>query len=107
MFGRKTIKNLQERIELRDLQIKNLVKELAEAKDKLAETEKALRETHKIISEYTILGDATPADCKRGEWCRGCEFAKHITFRSIFGGLQETYFCGKAESCSNFVQKER
>lgn len=110
MFRRKEseeVRLLKLEVSQREALIEKLQANYLRIDQEKTELEKALEEARKIINEYVVLGEATPSDCKRGEWCRGCEFSKPVTHSAgIFGGIQHTYFCGKAESCKNFVQKE-
>ena len=86
-------------------QIQELQAQL-EQKEKVLNTKtERIAELEKKLVEYFKLNDATPSDCKRGSWCAACEFAKHIGIRKSFGYV-ETFMCGKADSCQNFVQKE-
>lgn len=107
MFGyKKKYDNALKILDDRDVELNFIVKERDELRKELTNTEKKLEETRQIINQYRTLDDATPSDCKRGSWCKGCEFVKTIFERN--GRIySETYFCGKAESCKNFVQKER
>ena len=91
-------------LELRDAEINFLIKERDKLRMDLLEKEKELKEARKIIDQYRTLSDATPADCKRGSWCKACEFVKPMrTYTGLV--FREDYFCGKAGACSNFVQK--
>ena len=92
------IKELQAQLEQKEHNNSILAKDLNAKNERIAELEKKL-------VEYFKLNDATPSDCKRGSWCAACEFAKSIGIRQGFG-YTETYMCGKANSCQNFVQKE-
>lgn len=108
MFGyKKKYDNALKMLDDRDVELNFIVKERDELRKELTNTEKKLEEAREIIDQYRCLDDATPSDCKRGEWCKGCGFNKEIISRDrIWGGTKISYFCGKAESCSNFVQKE-
>lgn len=65
------------------------------------------------INEFRKLNDAMPPDCKRGPWCKACEFVKEVkVFRPLEPGkpaciVETLHVCGKGESCNNFVQKEK
>lgn len=91
-------------LDQRDVEINFLIKERDKFKEELIKTEEKLKEAREIIDQYRTLSDATPSDCKRGAWCKACEFVKPMR---TYSGLvfREEYFCGKAESCKNFVQK--
>lgn len=79
---------------------------LAKAEKELVRKEEELAKVTKERDEFARLHDATPSDCKRGTWCEACEFAKkYALHKGVW--TKEYYFCGKAESCSNFVQKEK
>lgn len=58
------------------------------------------------ISDITRANYTTPEDCKRGEYCRACEFGRPLPITRGYGVWQEIVVCGKAETCKNFVQKE-
>ena len=107
MFGYKQMyKAALKTLDERDVDVKVLTNEKNRLKVMLADTEKELKEAREIIDQLRVLTDATPTDCKRGSWCMGCEFVKPI--RIYRGVLSKTeYFCGKAEACSNFVQKNQ
>lgn len=106
-------KKLLEEIRLLKLEVSereaviDKLRELTKEKDdKLVEMETQLYEARQIIEKYRCLDEATPKDCKRGSYCQACSFNKEITVRDRYG-TRVTYFCSKAESCKNFVQKER
>ena len=86
--------------------IKDQEREIDILKKQLAESEKTVDALDKKLEEFTRLSDGTPDDCKRGPWCGACEFSKvmHISYGRF--GYQNVYFCGKGESCSNFIQKK-
>lgn len=58
------------------------------------------------VREYRTLRDDTPIDCKRGTWCKGCEFGKQVLYRDGRFDMAVDYFCGRGEACPNFVQKQ-
>ena len=94
MFGKKKIAELERAVETKDLQIQRLESDVATLKYKLSE-----------IQQYV---NTTPPDCKRGEWCRACEFCKSVYVSTYSRYLDDTiYICGKGESCKHFVSKER
>jgi hypothetical protein len=67
----------------------------------LSDLENALERASNI--EKTI-----PEDCKKGPWCKACEFARGFRYRepASMGYITDTvYVCGKGESCQNFVPK--
>lgn len=107
MFGFKRKYNaMVETLKQRDIEINFLVNERDALKEELSTRKKELKEAREIIERYRVLDDAAPVDCKRGPWCKACEFVKPM--RTYHGMIsREDYFCGKAESCKNFVQKER
>lgn len=93
-------------------------KALEELKDKNAKLEKEKDRLIEDLAELTTkfeemgkLEASEPPDCKRGPWCRACEFVKtyHCKdyYSGLFSGITMTgYMCGKGESCKHFVQKE-
>ena len=68
--------------------------------------------TTSIPSNLPDMDILTPDDCKRGEWCKACEFVNVYHVPSLYTlGYEITatsiYTCGKGESCKNFVQKSK
>jgi hypothetical protein len=105
MFGIvKKIRVLESQIKEKDELLKSLEKYNAVLNDELQTKKIELARAEVKVKEYTTLNDATPEDCKRGPWCKACGFNKELVeYRGRF--RDSVYFCGKAESCSNFVQK--
>ena len=108
MFGRKAkeIKRLKQDCDKRDFIINSLQEDIKDLQRDYTELNDKLAEAKQIIEKYRALDDATPSDCKRGSWCKGCEFNKEIIEYDLYGRHQLSCFCGKVESCSNFVQKK-
>ena len=100
MFGPKQriINGLRIALESKDRKIDFINNQLTDKDRKILDLEVKLKECKCLI-------DATPLDCKRGAWCQACEFAKKITVSHGYC-ISDIYLCGKAEACSNFVQKE-
>lgn len=91
LFNKKRVAELEKKNE----QLKNDICELRSERDHLK-----LK-----LSTAVTLHESTPEDCKRGKWCEACEFAKEFHYSS--GWVNRTgYFCGKGESCNNFIQKK-
>lgn len=86
------IKELEAQLEKKDRKIANLEDQVSGYQMKFEAIEESLK--------------ATPKDCKWGEYCRGCSFADSYFYRDRFGDLRQIYFCGKQNSCQNFMQKE-
>lgn len=102
----KIIKELKKELADKEAQISELQVSLLKKEDELTNTQKELLFTQQQRDKYKALDDATPSDCTRGTWCAACEFAKEYDI--YHGRIHEiVHFCGKAESCSNFVQKEK
>lgn len=60
------------------------------------------------IADMEAVANTTPPDCKRGSWCKACEFVRTYRVTGCYSGVIEpVYICGKGESCANFVPKER
>lgn len=83
-------------------------KKLEKDKTKLIEE---LAELHTKLEVFEDLKETEPADCKRGPWCRACEFVKTFYCRRYMPGIgyvgdEVVYMCGKGESCKHFAQKE-
>ena len=57
------------------------------------------------FEEMQKTSESTPKDCKPGEYCEACSFAKSYHVRNRHGDLETYYFCGKDDACENFVQK--
>ena len=54
------------------------------------------------------LADMTPSDCKRGEWCKACEFGRIFCVERGWPYRHytaEIVLCGKGEACRNFVER--
>lgn len=81
--------------------------DIARLEQKLDEAEATISNLNSNLRSFKAVNDGTPEDCKRGSWCGACEFAKEVVIpgKSFLGNTHVT-FCGKGESCSNFVQKE-
>lgn len=88
---------------------KQKIRELTE---RVKSKDREIEALEKRLKAFHAAEDGTPSDCKRGTWCKSCEFRKalHIPRKAIGGfvmsGYDTVYFCGKGESCKNFVQKE-
>lgn len=80
-----------------------LERELLVAKSRIASLEGTVNSYDRKFEKIADLKDSTPADCKRGPWCKTCQFVR--PFFNPLGG-PTIYVCGKSESCSNYVQKE-
>ena len=54
------------------------------------------------------IRDSVPKDCIVGIYCRGCTFVKEYCYHETFhcGPVITGYYCGKGESCKNFIQKK-
>lgn len=104
----KEIARLKKECDIRDHVIEKLKEDIKDLTRNHTKLNEDLEEARRIIEEYRCLDAATPSDCKRGEWCKACEFKKEIHTRyGFFGtGTMTSYFCGKAESCQNFVQEK-
>ena len=94
------ILELTQTIEKKDADIARLEEKLAKADSQISKLENSL-----IAFKAADYG--TPAECHRGSWCTACEFSKALIFpgHGLLGN-RTVFFCGKGESCSNFVQKE-
>ena len=98
IFGRKRIKELDS--------------ELFETKRKLERTDASYKALLAEFKELGRLKEFEPEGCKKGPWCKACEFVKTFTYYdftySMIGSvpIATGYACGKGESCVNFVQKK-
>ena len=61
--------------------------------------------TH-LLEELLEVKAALPTDCVPGPYCKACEFSKAYGY-SYYGNWTIGHFCGKSQSCKNFIQKER
>ena len=95
---KKQIEELKIQLEQKEYNFRELLKDINIKNKRIQELEEKL-------TEYFRLDDATPSDCKRGSWCGACEFGKSIHVAKGFSYI-ETFMCGKANSCNNFVQRE-
>lgn len=103
-----SIFNKISRKELEDINraLEKKIKELEKEKDQLRGELSTLTDIYKRAVE---LPNSEPEGCKRGPWCKACEFVKTYTYHqygSIFSSEIVEYQCGKGESCKHFVQKE-
>lgn len=103
IFGRKRIKSMSQELFLKDKEISSLKRENTDLRDCLSDTENALKN---IIA----VKETVPEDCIPGEYCRSCEFVKPFRYRNYVYNTYKSniqgYYCGKGESCKNFIQKE-
>lgn len=87
----------------------------------ISENRRLESEKNKLISELATLKtrleaiveikESEPPDCKRGPWCKACEFVKIYHYGEYIPGngyttYNNAYMCGKGDSCKHFVQKE-
>lgn len=96
IFGRKT--------KLR--KVSDLVSQIREKDERIEELESEITRLSDRMRAFFAAEDGTPDDCKRGEWCKACEFHKALHIPHGHWGYDTVYFCGKGDSCPNFVQKE-
>lgn len=107
--------------------IAQLKKELNDAlktnkalEQKLTNTEEVLNSCYHALEEMSKAQATQPSDCKRGSYCRSCEFGKpyytynypyknNVYYAELMGGdIKGTYYmCGKGQACPCFVQKEK
>ena len=88
-MSRKSRRELELEIYLKDVEIKKLQHRID-----------FLDKKFEIMSE---LEDSTPTDCKKGVWCKTCQFVR--VFHNI-ATLDIVYTCGKGECCNHYIQKE-
>ena len=55
------------------------------------------------LRKSTEINDSVPEDCKVGPWCEGCIFVRGYS-TIVLGNVVNKTYCGKAETCSNFIQ---
>lgn len=55
------------------------------------------------LNKSTEINDSVPEDCKVGPWCKKCIFVKGYS-TVVLGNVVNKTYCGKAETCSNFIQ---
>ena len=84
-----------------------LEEEIALLKDLVAKETKRAEYAENKLEQLSHIVDNRPSDCVMGKYCEGCAFVK--TFHYTIGAHRDYtwgYYCGKGESCKNFVQKE-
>lgn len=85
----------------------DLARTISEKNKRIEELEAEVARLEDRLKSFFAAEDGTPEDCKRGRWCQSCEFNKALHIPGMYWGSYDTvYFCGKGESCQNFVQKE-
>ena len=90
---RKRIEQLEAQLREKDRKIDRLETLLATREAQFDSMQKAM--------------DSTPSDCKPGQYCRACEFAKLYTmYDRGLHNLRSVYLCNKAGACENFIQKK-
>lgn len=63
-----------------------------------------IRYYEKKFEEISKFQDSIPADCKRGDYCRACEFSEEIHVRKGLCVITIN-ICKKGCICPNFCQK--
>lgn len=106
MTKKEKIKMLELELETNHRIIDELKRDKRELTDIATDHNNAIADLKAALRKFEVLNNATPENCKRGEWCKACEFAKEIRVPVGSFGYKTEYFCGKNEACSNFVQKE-
>lgn len=104
IFNRKRVEELEEQVcklEGVDAENNRLRREL----DRLAND----------LREVLRVKDTTPADCTPGNYCKVCEFGKHLfnhyyasgstINRPDYSSVVSGYICGRGITCQNFIQK--
>ena len=66
----------------------------------------SLDRVNEDIHTFTELRASMSENCKPGEYCSRCLYSKTFPIRGYYDCRAELY-CGKAEICKNFVQKEK
>lgn len=102
MFGTEKLKH----------RILELEKELKKRDSQISKMDSCLKDYIRKFEMMQNISSNTPDDCKRGEWCKACEFANVYHVPSLYMLDYELtttpiYICGKGESCKNFVQKSK
>ena len=101
IFNRKRIEELEYRL-----------KGIEDENDRLRT---ALDNAEDHINLLLKLKSDIPEDCKPGEYCKVCAFAKEYGYRNRVAGFKvdrscdyysSGYICRKAVGCKNFIQKE-
>lgn len=94
------IKKLKEELELLNAQLRKK-NEYIERQDKW------IARLNSEIDTLTQLRDGTPEDCKRGTWCKSCQFNKtHFVKKQGYQYPNTGYFCGRGDACKHYVLKE-
>lgn len=103
-FKTESKKKLKSRIEELVAENKNLKSRIEELVDKNENLESKIEKLNNDLDEITSDINTTPEDCKRGEWCEACEFAKFYSITNNYH-YSTKCTCGKAEVCKNFVER--
>ena len=106
MTKKEKIKMLELELEGKNQLIVNITNDNKKLSNQNVELNDTIADAKRVLKEFMKADEATPKDCKRGSWCKACEFNKSIRVPFGMFGYREEYFCGKEESCSNFVQRE-
>lgn len=95
-------------------ELKDALKTNKALEQKLTHIEAERNSCYHALKEMSKAQVTQPSDCKRGSYCRACEFGKpYYTYKSnryyaeLMGGdITGTYYmCGKGQACPCFVQK--
>ena len=88
--------------------VENLEQENVRLKFRLSEMESRAIRAENSLAKFMEIRDSIPADCIEGTYCRGCAFVKEYYYNGAFhrGPVITGYYCGKGESCKNFIQKK-
>lgn len=76
------------------------------------------RELYRSTKDFQAilkLKNSTPTDCVPGEYCKVCEFGKHVfnryyassytIYRNSYDATVSGYVCNRGNICQNFIQK--
>lgn len=98
-------KKLRETIEELERQRGLDAERILDLNNQIKSLHKKIDSLYDELDECTKLKDGTPEDCTLGGYCQACHFGKRFLVSRNYG-FKTVYFCGKGESCSNFVQVE-
>lgn len=74
-------------------------------KREIEELENEIERLKRLNTELVKLMDATPGDCKLGNYCNACVFSINHSQYLGFGVYNHVHYCAKGD-CPSFVLKE-
>lgn len=79
---------------------------IAEQKSTISQLESELNILKAKVEAMDCLDSHIPKDCKKGIYCRSCEFSRAFHIPNMYGRFdQMVYLCNKGDICKNFVER--